>query len=62
MEMVERLFGSPAFVRHQANQLNTLLNHDDSDMMGFLRQAVSEHRSGDQVLRQLMVSEVASAD
>ena len=62
VEMVERLLGSPAFVRHQANQLNTLLNHDNEDMTGFLRLAVSEHRSWDHVFRELMVGDAAGAD
>jgi len=62
VEMVDRLFRSPTFVRHQANELNMVLTHSDSDMTGYLRQAISEQHSWEQIFRELMSGEVTGAD
>lgn len=57
-EMVDRLMDSPAFVRHQGNEFNTLLMFGTGrDLKNYLLEAFGENRSWDQMFREMMLGE-----
>jgi hypothetical protein len=54
--LVDRLMGSPGFVRHQANELDTMLMAGSKgSLRDYLVAAVGENRPWDQVFRELML-------
>jgi hypothetical protein len=56
VELVERLMNSPAFVRHQATEFDTLLmNGTKGSVRGYLLGAFAENRSWDRIYRELML-------
>ncbi len=68
MRLVERLLASPAFVRHQAVELETLLaaNAPPMNKAGkagsfreYLRGAVADNRSWDRIFREIMLADDA---
>ena len=55
---VDRLLASEGFVRHQAEELNTLLIYpENNDLRKYLTEAVKENRPWDQMFRELMLVE-----
>jgi hypothetical protein len=56
VELIERLMSSPAFVRHQATQFDTMLmNGTRGSVRPYLLTALSEGRSWDRIYRDLMM-------
>jgi hypothetical protein len=56
VQLVERLMGSPAFVRHQATELDTMLmNGTRGSVRGYLLTALAENRSWDGIYRDLLL-------
>jgi hypothetical protein len=56
--LVDRLMGSPAFVRHQATELDTMLMAGaggKGSLRDYLVQAVGENRPWDRIFRELML-------
>ena len=45
VKLVDRLMASPGFVRHQATELNTLLQAEDAGRKGVKKTALREYRS-----------------
>jgi hypothetical protein len=57
-KLVDRLLESPAYVRHQANEFDTLLMYDtDSSLLEYLQEAMAENRPWDQMFREMIVGE-----
>src|SRR5262249_38030483 len=55
-QLVDRLMGSPAFVRHQANEFDVLLmDGSRASLRGYLVGAFAENRPWDRVFRELML-------
>ncbi|HEY7153492.1 MAG TPA: DUF1549 domain-containing protein, partial [Gemmataceae bacterium] len=55
VELVERLMGSPAFVRHQATEFDTMLmNGTRGSVRSYLLTALAEGRSWDRIYGELM--------
>ncbi len=55
-ELVERLMNSPAFVRHQAAELDTMLmNGTRGSVRGYLLAALAENRPWDRIYRDLLL-------
>jgi len=53
---VDRLMASDGFVRHQTEELNTLLTYPaKNDLRNYLTKAVEENRPWDQIFRELML-------
>jgi hypothetical protein len=62
VEWVERLMNSPAFVRHQATELDTMLmNGTKGSVRGYLLIALAENRSWDRIYRELMLPDESDA-
>lgn len=67
VRLVERLLASPAFVRHQAAELETLLTVNapptnkakSGGLREYLRGAVADNRSWDRVFREIMLADDA---
>jgi hypothetical protein len=58
VELVDRLMHSPAFVRHQATEFDTMLmNGTRGSVRGYLLTALGENRSWDRIYRDLMLPE-----
>jgi hypothetical protein len=56
VKLVDRLIGSPGFVRHQAAELDAMLMAGTrASIRGYLTQAVAENRPWDQVFRDLLL-------
>lgn len=55
--MVARLIASPAFPRHHANELNTMLMQGNGDLLKYLRPAVTENRPWDRIFRELLAAD-----
>ena len=56
VRLVERLMASPAFVRHQATELDVMLmNGTRGSVRGYLLAALTENRSWDRIYRDLML-------
>jgi hypothetical protein len=56
VQFVDRLMGSPAFVRHQANEFDVLLmNGSRASVRDYLGRAFAEGRPWDRVFRELML-------
>ena len=56
VELVERLMNSPAFVRHQATEFDTMLmNGTRGSVRPYLLTALAENRSWDRIYRDLML-------
>ncbi|HZY89313.1 MAG TPA: DUF1549 domain-containing protein, partial [Gemmataceae bacterium] len=54
VQLVDRLMGSPAFVRHQANEFDVLLmNGSRASVRDYLGRAFAEGRPWDRVFREL---------
>jgi hypothetical protein len=65
-KLVDRLMGSPAFVRHQANQFEAMLAGPNGRGSGgglrdYLVKAVGENRPWDQVFRELLIADESDA-
>ncbi len=59
-KLVDRLIASPAFVRHQADEFDTLLMYTASgSVRDYLLNAFGENRSWDQMFRELVLGEEA---
>jgi len=57
-EWVDRLMGSEGFVRHQVDELETLLMYPDSgSLKDYLKKSVLENRPWDQIFQDLMLAE-----
>jgi hypothetical protein len=57
-KLVDRLMASPAFVRHQATELDTLLMQGTrGSLHGYLMKAVATNRPWDQVFRELVLAD-----
>ena len=55
---VDRLMASDGFVRHQTEELNTLLIYPaNNNLRDYLKEAVGENRPWDQIFRELMLVE-----
>ncbi len=64
MKLVDRLMASPGFLRHQVNELDSLLStapvgsrRSDGSMREYLTLAVKENRPWDRVYRELMIAD-----
>ncbi|MHB1423576.1 MAG: DUF1549 domain-containing protein [Gemmataceae bacterium] len=56
VELIERLMNSPAFVRHQATEFDTMLmNGTRGSVRGYLLDALAENRGWDRIYRDLML-------
>jgi hypothetical protein len=56
VELVDRLMNSPAFVRHQANEFDTMLmNGTRGSVRGYLLIALAENRPWDRIYRDLLL-------
>jgi hypothetical protein len=56
VKLVDRLLASPAFVRHQATELDAMLMEGTrGSLRGYLLKAVAENRPWDQVFRELLL-------
>ncbi len=56
IKLVERLMASPAFVRHQATELDgMLMNGTRGSVRGYLLTALAENRSWDRIYRDLLL-------
>jgi hypothetical protein len=54
--LIERLMSSPAFVRHQATEFDTMLMYGTrGSVRGFLQTALAESRSWEQIYRDLLL-------
>ena len=59
--LVDRLLASPAFARHQANELSTLLmGGRDNQLLDYLKAAAAENRSWDQIFRDAVAAEAGA--
>ena len=57
-ELVDRLMGSEGFVRHQVDELESLLMYPDrGNLRDYLKNAVTENRPWDQIFKDLMLAE-----
>jgi len=55
-QLVDRLLGTPAFVRHQANEFDVLLmDGSRASLRDYLARAFAENRPWDRVFRELML-------
>jgi len=55
VELVDRLLGSPQFIAHQVNELDTLLMYGSSgNLREYLTKAVNDHRGWDRIFRELI--------
>jgi hypothetical protein len=54
LRAVERLLASPAFVRHQANEFETLLSGERDNLRDYLLTAFSEQKSWDRIFREIV--------
>jgi hypothetical protein len=62
-ELVERLMASPAYIRHQANEFDTLLmNGTNNSLRGYLETAFTQRRGWDQMFRDLLLGTATSAE
>ncbi len=56
--LIAQLIASPAFVRHQTNELNTLLMYDSGrDLRAYLERAVTENRPWDVMFREMIAGD-----
>ncbi|MEQ8791286.1 MAG: DUF1549 domain-containing protein [Pirellulaceae bacterium] len=57
-QLVDRLLESPAFVRHQANEFDTLLMYGTKmSLNDYLQEAFAENRPWDQMFREMIVGQ-----
>jgi hypothetical protein len=62
VKLVERLMASPAFVRHQATELDTMLMYGlRGSVRDYLLKALAEDRSWDRIFRELVLSDETDA-
>jgi hypothetical protein len=69
IKLVDRLMGSPAFVRHQALEFATLLRVEtagrrggnNAALLGYFQKALAENRSWDRIFRELMLPDEKDA-
>jgi hypothetical protein len=62
-KLVDRLMASPAFIRHQATELDTVLMAGTrASMRDYLVKALTANRSWDQVFRELMLPDETKPD
>jgi hypothetical protein len=67
LQLVDRLFASPCFIRHQATEFTALLQADDgtkkpskkSALQDYFLQAFAENRSWDRIFREVMLPDDA---
>jgi hypothetical protein len=60
MRLVDRLLGSPGYVRHQTAELDAMLmSGDRTSLRDYLVKAVGENRPWDRIFRELMVPDQA---
>jgi hypothetical protein len=69
IKLVDRLLGSPAFVRHQAREFATLLQVETAGrrggnngaLLGYFQKALAENRSWDRIFREIMLPDEKDA-
>jgi hypothetical protein len=62
-QVVDRYLASPAFVRHQVNELNTfLMAGTNSNLRDYLGRAVADNRPWDRIFRELLLPDDKAAD
>src|SRR5262245_31123559 len=62
VKLVERLLASPAFVRHQATELDTMLMYGSrGSIREYLLKALNDNRPWDRIYREIMLTNEADA-
>lgn len=63
VKLVDRLIASPGFVRHQANEFNTMLMYgSNANLRSYLETALRENRRWDRMFREMLLGEDGDTD